>query len=587
MTPHSGFLGLFAPSGQVVPEPLLPAPFPPPQFATPPLWATAWPPVGEDAGCGADGHRSLLFLGELYNGHALRRQLDAPDELPVPELLLRAHARWSLDFVLRLEGLFALALRDGDSLHLYRDRSGARGLYYTTQRRGQIGFATHLETLLRLPNTERRLARRSLHEYLRFLDVAAPDTVFDGVFALEAGHLLTWTAAGVSQHRPELRTDSPPPAPSFDEALNTLERLLRDSVARRLRDIDQPAAFLSGGVDSSLICAVASRVQPRITAVTVGFDDPSFDEVPIARDVAAHLGIEHQVLRYARPDYLAAFETFQRQSEQPVADPAAPATLLAFEACRQRFGAVLDGSGADESAGTMPPRHVRAAIEYAALLPAPARRLITGALHRLPWLAGYAPIFDFEHPAELMIRWHGFARHEIEALCGEPVSLEHTQFFRTFARFPRRAHFERSSALLDAMPGDRLHQAAAMSGMRVRYPYWDSGVDGFIRGLPPDYRYRPAEPKRILRAALARHVPPRLWDVPKHGFDFPLMAFLRSEDCLLVRRYLRQDRWERWQVLDPERVAGYGQRFAAGETQLMFRVWALVVLAAWLEGQPE
>jgi asparagine synthase (glutamine-hydrolysing) len=109
-------------------------------------------------------------------------------------------------------------------------------------------------------------------------------------------------------------------------------------------------------------------------------------------------------------------------------------------------------------------------------------------------------------------------------------------------------------------------------------------VDSFIRSLPPDYRYRPAEPKRILRALLARHVPRNVWDVPKHGFDFPLMAFLCAEDFQLVRRYLSHDRWAESQVLSPERVAEYGSRFMAGETGLLFRVWALVVLAAWLEG---
>jgi len=584
MTPPDGFLGLFAPSGQVRQQAFPAASFPPLQFASPPLWAAAWSPAGEEAACSAVGSRSLLFLGELYNSSELRRQLDAADDLPLPQLLLLAHARWSLDFVLRLEGLFALALRDQDSLHLYRDGSGACSVYYTTERHGQISFATHLETLLRLPDTEKRLARQSLHEYLRFLDIAAPNTLYENVFALEAGQLLTWTADGISRRRPDKRAAVSPPIPGFDEALHTLENLLLDSVASRLHHVDRPAAFLSGGVDSSLICALASRVDPRITAVTVGFEGPQFDEVPIARNVAAHLSIEHQVLRFARNDYLTALETFQRQSEQPVADPAAPATLLAFDYCRERFGAVLDGSGADESSGMMPPRHVRVAVEYAALLPLRLRRMIVGVLHHLPGLAGYAPIFDFEHPAELMIRWNGFTQAEIEALCGERVSLEHTHFFQTFARFPRSAHFERSSALLDAMPGDRLHQAAAISGLRVRYPFWDKSVDGFIRSLPPDYRYRPAEPKRILRSVLARHVPRNLWDVPKHGFDFPLTEFLGAADFQVVRQYLSHERWAHWQVLSPERVAEYGRRFIAGERDLNFRVWALVVLAAWLEG---
>jgi asparagine synthase (glutamine-hydrolysing) len=584
MTPLDGFYGLFDLSGQIRREMFSRGLLPPLQSAAPPLWTAAWTPAGEGAGCSTEGGRSLLFQGELYNIDELRRQLDAADHVPVPHLLLLAHARWSLDFVLRLDGLFVLALRDGERLHLYRDGSGARNLYYATQQRGQIAFATHLDTLLRLPGVEKRLARRSLHEYLRFLDIAAPNTLYEDVLALEAGQLLTWTATGPSLHHPCIRGEAPRSVASFEQSLDTLDDLLHQSIAHRLRDIDTPAAFLSGGVDSSLICAIASSIEPRLTAVTVGFEGPQYDEAPIARAVATHLGIEHQILRFARPDYLAAFETFQCQAEQPVGDPAAPATLLAFDYCRERFEAVLDGSGADESAGMLPPRHVRAAVEHATLLPAPLRRAIVGALRHLPGLAAYAPIFDFEHPAELMIRWHGFARVEIEALCEEPVSLEHTHFFQTFACYPRNAHFERSIALLDAMPGDRLHQAAALSGLPVRYPFWDKAVDSYIRSLPPDYRFRPAEPKRILRSMLARHVPRKVWDVAKHGFDFPLEEFLCAEDFQLVHRYLLNDRWATWQVLSTERVAEYGRRFIAGERNLRFRIWALVVLSAWLEG---
>lgn len=585
MTPLDGFYGLFDLSGQIQRQMFPTGLLPPLQSAAPPFWAAAWTPAGE--GCSTEGSRSLLFQGELYNIDELRRQLDATDDVPLPHLLLLAHARWSLDFVLRLDGLFVLALRDDECLHLYREGSGARNLYYATQQRGQIAFATHLNTLLHLPSVEKRLARRSLHEYLRFLDIAAPNTLYEDVLALEAGQLLTWTAAGPHLYQPGPYGDTSHSTPGFDEALDTLDGLLHQSIARRLRHVDKPAAFLSGGVDSSLICAIASRAEPRITAITVGFEGPQYDEAPIACIVAAHLGIEHQVLRFAREDYLSAVEAFQRRAEQPIADPAASATLLAFDYCRERFGTVLDGSGADESTGMMPPRHVRAAVEFAALLPAPLRRTIVATLRHLPGLVGYAPIFDFEHPVELMIRWHGFTRLEIEALCGEQVSLDHTHFFQTFSRFPRSAHFERSIALLDAMPGDRLHQAAALSGLPVRYPFWDQSVDRFIRSLPPDYRYRPTEPKRILRSLLARKVPQNLWDVPKHGFDFPLMAFLSAEDFQLVRRYLLLGDWAQWQVLAPELVAEYGRRFIAGERTLSFKVWALVVLAAWLEGHAD
>jgi asparagine synthase (glutamine-hydrolysing) len=267
-----------------------------------------------------------------------------------------------------------------------------------------------------------------------------------------------------------------------------------------------------------------------------------------------------------------------------MADPAEPATLLAFEQVRERHDAVLDGTGADELAGAMPPRHVRVAVEYAARLPAALRRRLAALLPRLPGLTGYAPLFDFEHPAETMMRWHGFRRAEIEALCGEPVSLAHTRFYQVFSRFARGDHYARYSALQEALPCDRLSQAALITGLDVRFPFWAPDVETGLRGQPLAHRWRPDDPKRILRAMLARHVPRALWDLPKHSFDFPLQAFLCAEDFRVVRRYLLQDRWRRWQALAPDRVAEYGRRFIAGEHALCFRVWALVVLAAWLEG---
>jgi asparagine synthase (glutamine-hydrolysing) len=362
-----------------------------------------------------------------------------------------------------------------------------------------------------------------------------------------------------------------------------VEEQLRLAVERRLADAQRPATFLSGGVDSSLICALAAPSQPKITALTVGFEGDRYDETPVAARVAKHLGLDHVVWRYGQADYLQAFAEFQRGAEQPVADPAVPPTLLAFRDCRQRFDVVLDGSGADEAAGLAPPRHARIATQYAARLPHGLRRRLAGSLRRLPILAGYAPVFDFEHPAELAIRWRGFRSAEIEALCGEPVCLAHTRFYRTFDAFPRHAHFQRHSALLDAMPGDRLHQGALQTGLTLRFPFWDRTADAYIRALPVDWRYRPGAPKRILRAILARHVPSTIWDLPKHGFDFPLQGLLQSEGYALVRRYLDPDLWRPWQVLPAGAVAAYARRYMAGEGELAFRVWTLAVLAAWLE----
>lgn len=269
-----------------------------------------------------------------------------------------------------------------------------------------------------------------------------------------------------------------------------------------------------------------------------------------------------------------------------MADPALPATLLAFAWARRHYDAVLDGSGADELMGAMPPRHLRVAVQWAARLPTALRRHVAHSLQHLPHLAGYRPIFDFEHPAETLRRWQGFLPAEIEALTGGAVHLAHTRFYQVCERFPPPAHYERYTALLNVMPGERLTQAMYITGLDVRFPYWNAAVAALLRALPLHLRWRQDSPKHLLRALLAHHLPRALWDVPKHGFNFPLHNFLTAEDFQLVRRYLLDADWERWQVVSPPTVADYARRFIAGEASLTFRVWALVVLAAWLEGHP-
>ena len=445
MIPDSGFHCSF--------EPLARGQLPPDSKPLPsnrPSCGHAWNAGRPVAYWSSAGDAAVACHGEIHNARQLRGQLGLTAAAPLHQVLIEAWRRWSFDCVRRLDGSFVIALYGKDGLALYRDPSGLLDLYYCTGRDGQITVSSHLDTLLREPGLERRLVRPSLHEYLRFGDIAAPHTIFAGARAVEAGQLLRWTPAGmeaspVPGNEPE--TESPA---DFTAAVDALDGYLQRSLQVRLADTSRPAAFLSGGIDSALICALASRQRPDTTAVTVGFDGAAHDEAPVAGRIAAHLGLRHEVLRFSRNQYLDAFGRLTRHLEQPIADPATPATVLAFDHCRLHFDAVLDGTGADEAAGAMPPRHVRLAVEYGSLLPPALRRGLVHGMSTIPGIAGYTPILDFEHPADTMIRWRGFTRPEIEALCGEPVSFGHTTFYRTFARFPRRAHFERYSALLEA-----------------------------------------------------------------------------------------------------------------------------------------
>ena len=571
MKPTAGFLGIHH-RGEGVEGPTA--------VQTPPgAWQQALTP---------DRRLGLAVHGEIFNRADLCRQLGISEHLPLPQIVLAGWQRWATDFLKHADGVFALALQADKDLFLYRDASCLVSLHFCVGAHGQVAFATDARSLLGLGWARHGIARRSLHEYLRFGDIAAPATIFEGVRAVEAGQLVRCSPSGVEAMPGPVAEPKAADSPAnFTAAVEALDVHLRRSVQLRLVDAKRPAAFLSGGIDSALICALAARVRPDMMAVTVGFDGAAHDETPVAARIARHLGLRHEVLRFGHPQYVDAFERLSRQFEQPMADPATPATLLAFEHCREHFDTVLDGTGADEAVGAMPPRHVRLAVEYGSLLPQALRRILVRGMRAIPGIAGYTPILDFEHPADTMIRWRGFTRPEIEALCGEPVSFADTAFYRTFARFPRHAHYERYSALLNAMPCDRLNQATQVSGMRVRYPFLDRDTDRFIRQLRTEWRYLPGQPKRILRALLARYVPAPIWDLPKHGFDFPLQQFLAADDHALVRRYLEAGRWLDRGLLRADLVRGYARRFMAGDRRLAFRVWALVVLGAWLENHDE
>lgn len=524
--------------------------------------------------------------GEFTNLPLLCKDLDLPQDTPVDRVLWAGWTRWARTLFARLEGIFALAVFAQSELFLYRDRSGLRNLFYGPLDQRHFGFASDLQSLLQLRGGAVPVARQALHEYLRFGDISAPHTLYQDVFALEPGHL--FYAKNGSYGKPtDISRQEQACAPiSFSDTTDELETQLRLSIRSSLTGSNRPAAFLSGGVDSALICALAVQERDDLTAVTVGFDGQQFDETPVASRIARHLGLPHQILRFSQPDYISALDRLAQRCEQPMADPASLPTLLALDHCRSHFDLILDGTGADEAIGMLPPRHVRLATGYASRLSSPLRSAVTTLLRATPGLAGYAAITDFEHPADTMIRWQGFARWEVEKLCSEPVSFEHTHFYQTFERSSASSHYDRYTALLNAMPCERLTQAMLISDMRVRFPFWAKSTEQFIRQLPTSFKHSENCPKRILRELLARHVPPAIWDAPKHSFDFPLLRFLRANDHAVVRKHLDAACWREWGILREDAVVDIARQFMGGDQRLSFRVWSLVVLGAWLQQHP-
>ncbi len=472
-------------------------------------------------------------------------------------------------------------------LRLFRDASGSQDLFYRALPAGGLLFADDLDLLQSAPGGPASIRRAALHEYLRFFDISTPNTVYAGVYSPEPGIPLVFRPG--ADPRPD---PGPAPAPApvprdLASAADALEERLGAAVRARLPASGTVIAFLSGGVDSALVAALAARAAPgRVLAYTVGFVDAACDESAAAGRIAAYLGLPHRVLRPRMADYQAVFDEWSAAVNRPFADPAALPSLLAYRDARA-FGAVaLDGTGADELVGVLPAAYGRKAVWLATLLP---RRMLWAAAdlcRALRPLRGLLPLVEFDDAPEYLIRWRGWSRRDLEGLCGEPVSLDHTRYYRIFRAFRPWEHFARSTRLLGSMPDDRIHETSRLTGLSVRFPFFDAGVSALVGALPMAMRSPPDEPKRILRTVLARLIPRELWDAPKHGFDFPYAAFLRLDDCALPRRYLDAAHLrvlERAGAgLDARLVGATLERWRDGETGLAGRVWVLTVLCAWV-----
>lgn len=482
------------------------------------------------------------------------------------------------------DGRYALAACDdsGRRLVLARDTAGSVGLFWQRDRSGRVHFATRLDTLLAALPATPALSARGLDEYLRFLDIAAPNTVYEGVHALEAGQAIEFAAAGERTLAPAAA--APPPPPTYAAACDEVQTRLLDAIARRLDGSTAAAAFLSGGIDSALLCALARHGGHRVQAFTVGFDAPALDESATATRIARHLGLAHHVLRPDADALEAVFERAHAQAEQPYCDPAGMPTRLAFEACAQQADRVLDGTGAEALPGEMPARWRRIAHDRVALLPAGLRRLSAAALQALPGrLGGYARLFDFAAPADLFIRWHGFSVDDIARLTGRAPDLSTTHFHRCHAALRGASHLKRQSVLQGlAQPDDRIRQATLATGLRVDHPFGAPDVARLLQALPEDWCWQPGRPKRLLRDLLARHVPEAIWNTPKRGFNIDLTGLLRSHDHRLLRRHLGDAASLARLQLDRDEVVRWRDRFIAGDDRAAHRVWGLLNLSAWL-----
>ncbi len=583
-------------------------------------------PAGQQPMLSACGRYAIAFNGEIYNHLEMRAELEAAGAAPSwrghsdTETILAAVAHWGLESSLqRMIGMFALSLwdRERGTLYLARDRLGEKPLYY-----GWLGqtfvFASELKALRAHPHWLGDIDRNALALFLRYSYIPAPYSIYQGVRKLLPGCVLTFSNAGAGVARPywsavEIAQAGSRTPFSGDErsASDVLETLLARSVQRQMMADVPLGAFLSGGVDSSVIVALMQRQSRRpVKTFTIGFHEDGYNEAEHAKAVAKHLGTEHTELYVTAQQSMDVIPRLPQLYDEPFADSSQIPTFLLAQLARQHVTVSLSGDGGDELFGGYNryfmgrslwrkarriPRAARlglaAGMEAMApetwnrafalihpLLPGRLRYANPGdKLHKLAEVLGASDADGFyrglvslwKQPESVVI-----GGHEPMTLGGCPQQIED---------FTERMMF---LDLVSYLPDDilvKVDRAAMGVSLETRVPLLDHEVVEFAWQVPLSMKVRNGQGKWLLRQVLYKHVPRELIERPKMGFGIPLDRWLRGPLRDWADALLDEGRLRREGFFEAAPIREKWQEHLSGRRNWQHHLWIILMFQAWLE----
>jgi len=581
----------------------------------------------------ASGRYVIAFNGEIYNHQQLRRELDAAGLVPTwrghadTETLLAAIEAWGLELALqRCAGMWALALVDRQEhlLHLARDRFGEKPLYWGFSGNGSqqvLLFGSELAALRAYPGFANPINREALAQLLRFGQVPAPLSIYAGIGKLPAGHWVSiplplLPGVSVPNSRPWQQLSSGIEAgcsalfQDEAEALHALEQCLGQAVAEQAFADVPLGAFLSGGIDSSLIAALLQRQSRQpLRTFTIGFEEAGFNEAPHARAVAQHLGTSHSETLLTSADARALIPQLPQLYSEPFADSSQlPTHLVCREARQAGLTVVLSGDGGDELFGGYNRYFWGPRIwNRLAWLPAPLRRSLGSAITAVPPLAWDAlgqplPIRQLGHKAHklaerlrhvqgpdelyrsLVSEW----RDPAQLLQGEPLQLQSTAIDQPLPPCLSGDPIARMMAwdTLSYLPDDilvKVDRAAMAVSLETRAPFLDHRVAQIAWRLPMAMKIRGGTSKWALRQILYKYVPRELIERPKSGFAMPIGQWLRGPLRSWAAELLHPDRLGREGFLRPEPISRLWQQHLSGRYDHTTKLWTVLIWQAWLE----
>lgn len=556
----------------------------------------------------------IVFNGEIFNYATLKNSLEAKGvkffSHGDTEVLLKLYINEKENCLSKLNGFFSFCVYDKveQTFFLARDRYGIKPLLYLFDE-DKFLFASEMKSILQY-GIEKSLDYSSLYTYLQLNYIPAPDTILTNVKKLLPGHYMKVSRQKMEvqeyYHIPYDREKASNNQISYSQAKDKVRELLEASVQRRLVSDVPLGAFLSGGIDSSIITGLASKHKPDLHTFSIGFkDEKFFDETHYARLVAKHFKTKHTVFSLTNQDLYNHLNSILDYIDEPFADSSAIAVYILSKETRKHATVALSGDGADEMLAGY---NKHAAFNR--IINSGWKENLVNTLNPLWKLLPQSRNSSFSNKFRQLSRfsegmklsakdrywqWAGYATKEETLLMLHP-DLRINMWLKDF--FPRKKTLLQSLPekenindilFMDmnvVLPNDMLTKVDLMSmanGLEVRVPFLDFEFVNFIFSLPAEYKIKGSLRKRIVKDAFRDMLPKKLYHRPKKGFEVPLLKWFRNEmkslitDDLLSEKFITEQEVFDYREIDKLKR----QLFSANPQDIHARIWGLIVFQWW------